>query len=252
MRTARDKAGSNRSAIYASVPGIHDNRSGAAVPACGKKRPVRPVHPSPTSPASRRGHVPGEAAFVPDGEASPPLLTPPHGRHSRGNSTWRRVLILPVSRRTAKLETAMPNLTLKPICKEDLPRVQECFLEAFADYAMSPEGMTVEKLIHRSEKNGFCEDLSIAAYDNGKMVGFSSTGLGPWKGETCAFDIMTGIIKAYRGQGLAGRMFAEMRPGLEKHRVRRFLLEVLQVNEVAIRAYQKVGFTITGLSMATH
>ena len=63
-------------------------------------------------------------------------------------------------------------------------------------------------------------------------------------GDLTAYDAGTGIIPDFRGQGLAKSMFDHALPKLEARGVKRFLLEVLQRNEPAIKAYQKSGFEI--------
>jgi len=88
-------------------------------------------------------------------------------------------------------------------------------------------------------------DLSVAVYDEERMVGFTLIGVDEWEGKLAAFDAGTGIIPGFRGQGLAQKMFDHATPGLRERDVKLFLLEVLQVNDAAIRAYSKAGFEIT-------
>jgi ribosomal protein S18 acetylase RimI-like enzyme len=76
-------------------------------------------------------------------------------------------------------------------------------------------------------------------------VGFSLTGVDLWQGAPAAFDAATGIVPAHRGRGLARKMFDFALPRLRERGVERFLLEVLQVNEPAIKAYRNTGFHIT-------
>jgi ribosomal protein S18 acetylase RimI-like enzyme len=119
------------------------------------------------------------------------------------------------------------------------------WLEAFADYAVDMSGVT-EKLIEcRSVKNKVDFDISVGAFDNERMVGFTLIGIDHWQGELAAFDAGTGIVEEFRGRGLARGMFDHAIPQLRSRGVTRFLLEVLQVNEPAIRAYSKTGFEVT-------
>lgn len=119
------------------------------------------------------------------------------------------------------------------------------WLEAFADYAVDMSGVT-EKLINcRCIKNNVDFDISVGAFDDARMVGFTLIGVDRWQDELAAFDAGTGIVPEFRGQGLARGMFDHAIPPLESRGVTRFLLEVLQVNEPAIRAYTKAGFEVT-------
>ena len=119
------------------------------------------------------------------------------------------------------------------------------WLEAFADYAVDMSGVT-EKLIEcRCIKNNVDFDISVGAFEEEGMVGFTLIGVDRWQGELAAFDAGTGIVPDFRGRGLAKQMFDYSLPLLESSRVSRFLLEVLRVNEPAIRAYTKAGFEVT-------
>jgi len=124
-------------------------------------------------------------------------------------------------------------------------QLHRAFQEAFADYAVDVSEMTERRLRVRVAKNAVDFDLSVGAFDGERMVGFMLVGVGDWLGEPAAFDAGTGIVPGYRGRGLAGRMFDHARPLLEAQRTKRFLLEVLQQNEAAIRAYRKAGFEVT-------
>jgi len=85
----------------------------------------------------------------------------------------------------------------------------------------------------------------LSAFDQEKMVGFTLVGLDNFKGFLSAFDIMTGIIKEYRGMGIAGKMFEFILPELREKGVKQFYLEVIRENDRAVKAYEKVGFGIT-------
>jgi len=117
--------------------------------------------------------------------------------------------------------------------------------EAFADYLVDTGTSSEEVLCGRMAKNGVDLDVSVGAFDGDRMVGFTLVGVGPWHGETAAFDAGTGIVPAYRGQGLAGRMLEHAVPKLRNAGVTRFVLEVIQANAPAIRAYTRAGFTAT-------
>lgn len=125
----------------------------------------------------------------------------------------------------------------------DVTQAHATFVEAFADYAMgSPQGIAEDYLLLRMKKNAVDYEVSVAAYDGPRMVGFTLIGLDAWGGCLSAYDAGTGIIPAFRGQGLARRMFEHSLPALRERGVERFVLEVLQQNEPAIKAYRKTGF----------
>jgi len=123
--------------------------------------------------------------------------------------------------------------------------IHEAMTEAFADYLMDMSYMTKEVLWRRAMKNGVDFACSPGAFHDGRLVGLTLVGLGTWAGEPAAFDACTGIVKAHRGQGLAGRIFDAALPVLRGRGTTRFLLEVIQENEPAVKAYERTGFRIT-------
>jgi len=137
----------------------------------------------------------------------------------------------------------------------DKSQVYRTFMEAFADYAMDASGTKEDTMLLRMAKNSVDFDASPGAYieDTGnthsayegeRLVGFTLIGIDEMNGDLTAYDAGTGIIPDFRGQGLAKSMFDHALPELEARGVKRFLLEVLQRNEPAIKAYQKSGFEI--------
>lgn len=127
----------------------------------------------------------------------------------------------------------------------DKSQVYRTFMEAFADYAMDASGTKEEPMLLRMSKNNVDFDASPGAYDGDRLVGFTLIGIDDLDGDLTAYDAGTGIIPDFRGQGLARAMFDHALPELGARGVKRFLLEVRQGNEPAIKAYQKSGFEIT-------
>ena len=124
----------------------------------------------------------------------------------------------------------------------DETQVYSAFMEAFADYQMDASGTTEERLLLRMKKNAVDFEASVGAYSEDRLVGFTMVGIDTVDDVCTAFDAGTGIVPDFRKQGLAKRMFDHALPGLRDRGVRRFLLEVLQGNEPAIKAYRKSGF----------
>jgi len=126
----------------------------------------------------------------------------------------------------------------------DKSQVYRAFMEAFADYAMDASGTKEDTMLLRMSKNRVDFDASPGAYDGDRLVGFTLIGIDEMDGSLTAYDAGTGIVPDFRGQGLAKAMFDHALPELKARGVKRFLLEALQKNEPAIRAYQKSGFEI--------
>jgi len=132
-------------------------------------------------------------------------------------------------------------MRIGPVSREQLART---FSEAFADYAVDTSYMTEERIRVRCVKNNVDFDLSVGAFDGRRMVGFTLIAVDEFRGERSAFDAGTGIVPDHRGRGLAQKMFDHAIPALRERGVTRFVLEVLQVNERAVRAYRKAGFAV--------
>ncbi len=134
------------------------------------------------------------------------------------------------------------SITIK---QADAAQLPEAVNTAFADYFLNMSYMTAEKIAYRLNKNSVDYSVSVGAFYDESMIGFTMIGIAEYNGELAAFDAMTGIVKAYRNQGLASRMFEYALPALKAKGVQTFYLDVLQVNEAAIKAYAKNGFAIS-------
>ena len=131
------------------------------------------------------------------------------------------------------------------LTEDQFPQIAQTFDEAFADYYLKSTRRAEEWLYNRMVKNAVKYDHSVGAFDGDRMVGITLIGIDDWGGTLAAFDAGTGIVPDYRGKGLARQMFDFAAPKLREGGVKRFLLEVLQVNEPAIKAYERTGFSIT-------
>ncbi len=125
-----------------------------------------------------------------------------------------------------------------------LSDIYPVFMKAFGDYVRDVSHITEYSFINRAIKNGVDFDLSVGAFDGDEMVGFTLVGTDDHEMNNVAFDAATGIITEHRGKGLAKRMFDFAEPRLRKEGLERFILEVMQENIPAIKAYQKVGFAV--------
>lgn len=116
------------------------------------------------------------------------------------------------------------------------------FAEAFADYEMQLGEAQLRRMLRR---RGFVPELSFAAFDEERIVAFTLNGIGNYEGIPTAYDTGTGTLAAYRGKGLATRIFEHSIPHLKRANVGRYLLEVLQHNTKAVSVYRKLGFEVT-------
>ncbi|MCP4725478.1 MAG: GNAT family N-acetyltransferase [bacterium] len=130
------------------------------------------------------------------------------------------------------------------LSEDMMPEIFRTFMEAFSDYALDMSYMTEQSMYNRFVKNGTDFESSVGVFNGTKMAGFTMIGIDNWKNSLSAFDVGTGIVKEYRGKGIARKMFDHAVPLLKEKGVNEFYLEVLQENEPAIKAYEKTGFRI--------
>jgi ribosomal protein S18 acetylase RimI-like enzyme len=132
--------------------------------------------------------------------------------------------------------------TIKSLKGIHIASLYQTFKEAFANYELQLSERELEVMILR---RGYVAELSFGAFDEDNLVAFTLNGIGVFNGLTTAYDTGTGTIEAYRGKGLATKIFEYSVPFLKEAGIKQCLLEVLQHNEKAISIYKKVGFEIS-------
>jgi len=115
----------------------------------------------------------------------------------------------------------------------------EAFGQAFADYEVQLDETQLRRMLRR---RGFDPRLSFATFDGERIAAFTLNGTGNFNGLPTAYDTGTGTLEAYRGQGLAAKVFEHSIPYLREAGIRQYLLEVLQHNTKAVSVYRKLGF----------
>jgi ribosomal protein S18 acetylase RimI-like enzyme len=137
------------------------------------------------------------------------------------------------------------SITVKSLENISFETIHAAFLEAFSDYLVNISYMTPVVMKHRFIKNGFQPNLSVGIFDDNHLKGFTVVGTGEFNGSLSAFDIMTGMVKEFRGKGLANKMFDVIKIKMKEQAINNFYLEVIQKNYAAIKAYEKTGFKKT-------
>ena len=127
---------------------------------------------------------------------------------------------------------------------EEFASLHECFLYAFSDYEVDMQ-MSLEQFRQRIVRDGVSLPMSAGAFDGERMIGFCINGVGEWQGKPTAYDAGTGVIREYRGRGVAKELFAFLERRLKEAGVVQYLLEVLTSNTPAATLYRKLGFEDT-------
>lgn len=135
-------------------------------------------------------------------------------------------------------------ILIKQLTNTSIEVIHQAFQKAFADYE-EPFDLTISQLQYMIERRGYKSELSFGAFDdNNELVGFTLNGIGIWNHKVTAYDTGTGIVKEYRKQGIASRIFNESLPVLKQHGVKQYLLEVIKTNTKAFDLYKKAGFKV--------
>ena len=135
-------------------------------------------------------------------------------------------------------------LTYRLLTAADLSSLYECFLVAFSDYQVDMQ-VSEQRFAQRLARDGVQMEISAAAFDDDRMIGFYINGNGDWQGKQTAYDAGTGVVPDYRNQGVAKELFAFTESKLRELPVSEYLLEVLTTNERAVALYRKLGFVET-------
>ncbi len=126
----------------------------------------------------------------------------------------------------------------------DFPVLHRTLLEAYSDYFI-PFQLSEAQFENHIAQNAVDLKLSVGAFNDNRMVGFTLNGFGVWNNKQTAYDAGTGVIPAYRSKGIGNRMFEFLIPKLREIGIEQILLEVISQNEKAIGLYRKLGFEET-------
>lgn len=134
-------------------------------------------------------------------------------------------------------------MEIRPLTDTPLSHIVQCLSYSFSDYFVK---MPEEPKYWKKRWKGARVDYraSYGAFENDELVGFMVHGIDFRKGVFTAFNTGTGVIPPYRGQRIVQKMYEEAIPSLKERGVQACALEVIQENDKAIKAYQKVGFSI--------
>ena len=130
------------------------------------------------------------------------------------------------------------------LSNDDFDPLYECFLLAFSDYEVDMR-MSREQFRQRLTRDGVRLDLTAAAFDGERMIGFCLNGFGEWQGKTTAYDSGTAVIPDYRGRGVGREILTFVERKLKEAGAFQYLLEVLTSNVPAATLYRKLGFINT-------
>lgn len=118
-----------------------------------------------------------------------------------------------------------------------------CFLAAFENYYV-PMPTNPNYYRNRWVIAGVDFSCSYGMFVGDELVGFIIHAIDERNGDLIAFNTGTGVLPAYRGRRIVKTIYEYALEELKKKGVTKYSLEVIRENEVAIKAYESIGFTI--------
>ena len=134
-------------------------------------------------------------------------------------------------------------MQIRKLTQQDIPDLLNVINGAFADYIV-PYQLNTEQLKFKMASENILLEWSVGVFEAEKPVAFIMHGVRIADGKTVVYNAGTGVVPEYRGQGLVGKMYDYIQPFFEENKVNQLVLEVLECNQSAIRAYEKNGFAI--------
>lgn len=135
-------------------------------------------------------------------------------------------------------------MTFQTLQEVNTTTILDKFNEAFSDYIV-PLKLSLEQLEGKMKSENIKRELSVGAFENGQLVGYILHGQGIINGQLYAYNGGTGVIPDMRGQKLTLQMYAFLLPLLIAKGFDKILLEVITVNEPAIKIYEATGFKVS-------
>lgn len=132
-------------------------------------------------------------------------------------------------------------ISYRKLNKDDFEEYHQALIQAFSDYYVEIK-LSMEGLRRMHIIEGVNLDYSVGAFDDGKIVGFTTNAIDDWLGELTAYDAGTGVIPSFRRRGISNGMFDFILPVLRREGVKQYILEVITENQAAINLYENLGF----------
>lgn len=132
-------------------------------------------------------------------------------------------------------------MQIRTLENTSLAEITAVFNNAFQGYFVKLE-FTEESMAAKIKSEGIRREFSIGAFDNNRLVGFILHGYDSVNEVKTVYNAGTGVIAAYRGQGITKALYQYAIPFLAEQGIRTHLLEVIDGNLPAMHIYEQIGF----------
>lgn len=134
-------------------------------------------------------------------------------------------------------------MRIRKLTTQDTNDLLNAINGAFADYIV-PFQLNAMQLQFKMTSENILPEWSVGIFEADRLIAFIMHGVRISEGKTVVYNAGTGVLPEYRGQGLVGKMYDYLQPYFEENQVHQLVLEVIESNKSAIRAYEKDGFAI--------
>ncbi|MEM9647625.1 MAG: GNAT family N-acetyltransferase, partial [Bacteroidota bacterium] len=117
------------------------------------------------------------------------------------------------------------------------------FLKAFDGYFVKMP-TEVDYYRNRWDMAKVDYDLSFGMFNGDTLVGFIINAVDHRNGHRIAHNTGTGVLPDYRGKQIVDAIYDHAMPILRKRGVEKCTLEVITKNKVALKVYERIGFTV--------
>jgi ribosomal protein S18 acetylase RimI-like enzyme len=135
-------------------------------------------------------------------------------------------------------------MRLQTLENTPIEKLLEVFNLSFSDYLV-PFRLTREQLEDKIKSDSIQLEFSVGAFEDDQLIAFILHGYDSIDNLKLVYNGGTGVIPTKRGNQLTRKLYEYALPILHENDIDKVLLEVITINEPAIKTYKNTGFKTT-------